>query len=125
MILTRELIKAGAGPTGGYNAAQVGCFGLTWKGLKKGWIDSLIGTDVSEENYRRFLALRTLPKRKTMDIPFDAPPEPVRTAVEAADNHLRAIVSNAPYPSGWSKEVIEIHERIQKRKSLANLANAD
>lgn len=129
--LTREMIRAGAGPTGGFNGKQVECFGLTWRGLKKGWVDRLIGTEVPEEVYRRFLALK---RERTPELPFDIqdgaeqeergellPHSEVfsrlrakpQTAVEAADNHLKSIVSGLP--AGWSDEVREIHERVQRR----------
>lgn len=58
IILTRELIEAGKSTKGAYSEKQVNCFGLTLYKLKSGWIDGLIGIEIDQEKYDKFLSLK-------------------------------------------------------------------
>lgn len=65
MILTEKLIRAGLTKGIGCNSTQHQVLGTT---PKKGWIDSLIGTEISDEKYQRFLSLKGASK-KTANAP--------------------------------------------------------
>jgi hypothetical protein len=53
MTLTRERIKAGM--TGGQGITKKQCDILGISYLEKGWLNRLIGTEISQEKYEQFL----------------------------------------------------------------------
>lgn len=57
MKLTEELIEAGRSLNGGWSRAQTSCLGVPWP-LEHGWKKDMIGVEVSESDYARFLALK-------------------------------------------------------------------
>jgi hypothetical protein len=60
MILNAENIKAGGQPNGlghSWNAEQIAILGIKWP-PRKGWIVDLIGKEIPDESYERFLAAR-------------------------------------------------------------------
>jgi len=57
MILTHELIEAGASRNGGWNGKQLALFGIKFP-LPKGWKKELAGTEVPDEIYYEFVALK-------------------------------------------------------------------
>lgn len=58
MILTRKLLYEGVSSKGGWSDEQLRLLGVKEK--KKKWMDRLIGTLVSTENYQKFLSLKDL-----------------------------------------------------------------
>lgn len=61
MKLTEEMILAGQTGNGGWNRAQLAALGIDWP-PHKGWKRRLIGTEISEQQYQRFLQLKHFPK---------------------------------------------------------------
>ena len=58
MIITRELIKAGMTANMGINKKQCDILGIKYETpfkLKKGWLNSLIGKEISQEVYDQYL----------------------------------------------------------------------
>jgi len=57
MKLTREDIEKGRSLNGGWSQRQLELLGVKWP-LPKGWARSLVGMEVSEDAYRRFIAMK-------------------------------------------------------------------
>lgn len=57
MRLTHEAIEAGRSLNGGWSKEQVMLLGVKWP-LVPGWKNGLIGREVPDENYQRFLLLK-------------------------------------------------------------------
>lgn len=74
MILSRKNIHAGQTGAGGFKRAQVEALGLQWP-VRKGWLSQLIGTEISDEAYERFIAARD---RGTGEPAAPPPPKPSR-----------------------------------------------
>lgn len=60
IVLTAQMIEAGRGPSGGFKARQLRLIGVAWP-IVAGWPKRAVGTEVSERDYRRFLAYATSP----------------------------------------------------------------
>ena len=59
MIITNEIIEEGKSSNGGWSSEQFKCLGeLTF--AVKGWKQRVIGTEVSKDAIKRFLALKDL-----------------------------------------------------------------
>ena len=54
MRITRTFIEKGVSDRGGWNKPQVLALGLTWP-LEQGWMESVIGREISDENARTFM----------------------------------------------------------------------
>ena len=57
MKLTRENIHAAGSSGTGFNRGQLAVLGIEWP-PKKGWLTQLIGTEVSDEKYKKFMDLK-------------------------------------------------------------------
>lgn len=57
MRLKAEDIEAGRSSNGGWSRAQVELLGVSWP-LVSGWKKALIGKEVSENAYKRFIAFK-------------------------------------------------------------------
>lgn len=57
MIITREFLLEGKSDRGGWSRRQVLEIGGSWP-LRPGWLDRLVGRDVTELQARAFLAMR-------------------------------------------------------------------
>lgn len=55
--ITEDLLLAGRATAGGWKKAQLALIGVAWP-PPKGWKATVIGTDISDEDAARFLALR-------------------------------------------------------------------
>lgn len=55
-VITRELIDQGRTDRGGWTATQINLLGLTWPPAK-GWMDRVVGKEISEEDAGRFLLI--------------------------------------------------------------------
>lgn len=64
--LTREMIFAGASSAGGWNRPQLALIGVPWPPVK-GWVSARIGSQIDEQSYCKFLALKGAKKRKCRD----------------------------------------------------------
>jgi hypothetical protein len=58
VVLTRELIHAGKYGSGSWTREQRRLLGVTENPPQKGWLNALIGTPITEEAYRAFLAAK-------------------------------------------------------------------
>ena len=58
VVLTKALIEAGRTGNSGYRKKQLLALGVSYP-PKSGWIERLIGTEVSDEQYERFLGHST------------------------------------------------------------------
>jgi len=58
VVLTKALIEAGRTGNSGYSKNQLLALGVSYP-PKSGWIERLIGTEVSDEQYERFLGHST------------------------------------------------------------------
>lgn len=58
VVLTKALIEAGRTGNSGYSKKQLLALGVSYP-PKSGWIERLIGTEVSDEQYERFLGHST------------------------------------------------------------------
>ena len=58
VVLTKALIEAGRTVNSGYSKKQLLALGVSYP-PKSGWIERLIGTEVSDEQYERFLGHST------------------------------------------------------------------
>ena len=56
MILTKELIHAGMSTNGGWNTLQVIILGESMR--YKGWLGRLLGKNVPDEDYYKFLEFK-------------------------------------------------------------------
>lgn len=66
MKLTKELIEAGKSQKGSYSKRQLSIIGVPWPPLQD-WMDSVIGEEISEEDYQDFLEQRLSEgKKKTV-----------------------------------------------------------
>lgn len=67
MKLTRQMILDARTDAGGWTMAQIQCIGIKWPPYK-GWIDDLVGKEISQEKYDRFVekknVRRPTPKNK-------------------------------------------------------------
>ena len=67
MKLNRAMIMEGAtGPSGGWNNRQLQLLGVEVP-PREGWIERILGAEISAENYRRFLALRGVKKNQQIE----------------------------------------------------------
>lgn len=66
VVLTKALIEAGRTGNSGYRKKQLLALGVS-NPPKSGWIERLIGTEVSDEQYERFLGHST----SKLHIPFE------------------------------------------------------
>lgn len=57
MELTREMLMIGQSVNGGWSRAQTDLLGVAYP-LERGWARRVIGSQITEENYRRFMALK-------------------------------------------------------------------
>ena len=58
MIFTKQILIDGRSSNGGYNSKQLAILGIDTQNLRKGWMRSLIGKDLSEEKIKQFLNLK-------------------------------------------------------------------
>lgn len=78
VILTKEMIDAGASLNGGWSRKQTDLLGVQWP-LKNGWKKAMIGKRISKEHYTAFLELRDKHlkdrpvQNTTPGIPIDLP----------------------------------------------------
>lgn len=66
MLVNREILEQGKSKRGAWSRAQVEALGVKWP-LTGGWKKALIGTEVSEDQVRRFIALKDV-RRKCQKI---------------------------------------------------------
>lgn len=57
MQLTRKMIDDGKSDNGAWSAKQLALLGVSWP-PKRGWPERIIGTEISDDIYSRFLAIR-------------------------------------------------------------------
>lgn len=81
MKITRDLIFEGQSKNGGWSRKQVEELGISWP-LKSGWITRAIGREVSEEQARRFVAMKD----------EHIEPSVERDLYENARSHMRSIL---------------------------------
>jgi hypothetical protein len=62
VILTMEMIMAGAQPNGQFRQVQLEALGCLAFPLKSGWRASLIGRSIAKDQYENFLRLKGLKK---------------------------------------------------------------
>jgi hypothetical protein len=86
ITLTDALIRAGANGPAGWSAKQMAILGVPWP-QPKGWLRALIGTTVSQETYRAFIAARKGPADKAH--------ERAQARLRAIRKHLGNAVSEA------------------------------
>lgn len=63
IILTKELIKAARTNNGGLTKKQLAAIGVPWP-PPKGWLESKIGTMITEEQLKRFQTIEYATKKK-------------------------------------------------------------
>ena len=63
MIVTREYIHRHKTPRGAWTRVQIEALGLKWSEKTHGWIDRLEGTEISEEQAKKFEEGRTSGKK--------------------------------------------------------------
>jgi hypothetical protein len=68
LTLDREMIDALRGERGAFTKATVTALGLRWRELQKGWVDRLVGTQMTIEDYERALAGRLQLSKVTLKI---------------------------------------------------------
>lgn len=63
MKITRDLIMAGSSTThtGAWNKKQLEVLGISWP-PKHGWLHGMIGSEISDEKYQKFLSLQRIRK---------------------------------------------------------------
>jgi hypothetical protein len=66
MILTNENIHAAASERGGFNSAQLTILGAN--NSDRGWLQKLIGKEISDEDYQKLLLLKGAKKQMQIAI---------------------------------------------------------
>ncbi len=63
MKLTRENLHPKGFVHQGYNRMQLAALGVKWP-PEKGWLSKLVGTEIPDEQYQRFLSLGTMTRKE-------------------------------------------------------------
>ncbi|MDG1752587.1 MAG: hypothetical protein P8I03_13140 [Thalassotalea sp.] len=61
--LSKELIEMGRTGNGGYTKKQLKVLGVDWPPAK-GWLKAMIGTEIEQEKYDKFVAFSTINRAK-------------------------------------------------------------
>jgi hypothetical protein len=68
MKITKEWLRAHKTPNGGWTKAQLAAIGFRWEDKSCGWVDRLVGKEITDQQAEAFIAAATTYTRSTLEM---------------------------------------------------------
>jgi len=68
MKITKEWLRAHKTPNGGWTKAQLAAIGFRWEDKSVGWVDRLVGKEITDQQAQAFIAAATTYTRSTLEM---------------------------------------------------------
>ncbi len=103
MIITRQWMKENATEKGAWTKAQLAVLGIAWPPAT-GWIDDIVGCDISESTVSSFISARELGGKRGRSIAVaDKPSRPARASAERNESATAVVADLVTTGPGATK----------------------